>query len=71
MRKISFSLPDDVFAALDFLAAAKGKSRSEYARDATIAYMAKYPAKGVVADIVAARGTYPKNMTASGNSKGV
>ncbi|MEA3224359.1 MAG: ribbon-helix-helix protein, CopG family [Planctomycetota bacterium] len=67
MRAISFSLPEDIFAAIDFAAAARGKSRSEYARDATIAYLAKYPPKGVIADIVAVRGENPKNMTAYGN----
>ena len=66
---VSFSLPPDLFEALDFAAAAKGKTRSEYARDATIAYMTKYPPKGVVADIVAARAADPKNMTSGGNSQ--
>ena len=64
---ISFSLPEDIFAAINFAAAAKGKTRSEYSRDATIAYLTKYPPKGVIADIVRLRGTDPKNMTADGN----
>lgn len=64
---VSFSLPGDLFDALDFAAAAKGMSRSEYARAATIVYLTKYPPKGVIADIVALRGTDPKNMTSESN----
>jgi len=67
-RVISFSLPTDIFAAVDFAAAAKGKTRSEYARDATVAYLTKYPAKGIVADIVRSRRIDPKNMRADGNT---
>ena len=65
---VKFSLPADLFAALDFAAAAKGKSRSEYARDATVVYMTKYPPKGVIADIVLLRGNDPKNLTAESNT---
>lgn len=70
-RSVSFSLPPDLFEMLDFAAAAKGMSRSEYARGATIAHMQKYPAKGVIADLVASRGVDPKNMTAGGNCEEV
>ncbi len=66
-RTISFSLPEDVFAALDFQAQAKTKSRSEYARDATIAYMTSHPAKGVVAQIVERRSEKAQVLRADGN----
>lgn len=52
---VRFSLPDDVFALLDAQAKARCKTRSEYARDATVAYITNHPAKGVVAQIVAER----------------
>jgi len=66
-RTVSFSLPDDMFAALAFAAAARCKSRSEYARDATTAYLLKYPPKGMLAEIVRARAQTPKNVTAESN----
>ena len=66
-RAVSFSLPEDIFAMLDFEAAAKSKSRSEYARDATIAYMTAHPAKGVVAKIVALRGEKARVLRADGD----
>lgn len=68
-RTVSFSLPDDMSAALDFAAAARCKSRSEYARDATTAYLLKYPPKGMLANIVLSRDRTPKNMTAESNTE--
>jgi len=58
---VSFSLPPEVFALLDAQARAKCKSRSEYARDATIAYMTAHPQKGIVAQLVAANATGRKS----------
>ena len=69
-RTVRFSLPEDVFAQLDAEAAAKCKTRSEYARDATVAYMTQHPAKGVVAEIVGLRRTERKSYTVEDDSVG-
>ena len=59
---IRFTLPDDIGEKVEFEAASRAMTRSEYARTATIAYMSKYPSKGLVADIVAQRCTDPINI---------
>ena len=66
-RTVKFSLPEDVFALLEAQAKAKCKTRSEYARDATIAYMTNHPAKGVVAQVVELRCVGRSSYDLTGN----
>lgn len=66
---IRFTVPEDIGEALEYEAASRGMTRSEYARTATIAYMSKYPSKGVVAQIVASRRTDPRNLGSEGKSE--
>ena len=68
---VKFSLPDAVFALLDAQAAAKCKSRSEYARDATVAYMTNHPAKGVIAQLMGLRAVDPVGTTDNGKPQEV
>jgi len=69
MRTVKVSFPADVFEQLDREAAYRCKTRSEYARDAIVAYMTKYPAKGPVADLVRSRRVDPKNLGFGGNPR--
>ena len=62
MRRIEIRVPDDIGDRIDYEAECRAKSAPEYVRDAAIAYMTKYPAKGPVVQIVAARRTDPKNL---------
>lgn len=67
-RSISFSVPDDIYEAIEFAASAKWKSPSDYVKDATAAYLKKYPPNGILAQIVRSRANDPKIMTADSDS---
>lgn len=69
MRTVKVSFPADIFDRLTHEADARCKTRSEYVRDATIAYMTKYPAKGPIADLVRSRAVDPKNLGPESNSQ--
>ncbi len=67
-RTISFSVPDHIYEAIRFAAHCKWKSPSEYVKDATAAYLKKYPPNGLLRDIALLRGADPKNPRADGDS---
>lgn len=71
MRRIEFRVSDDIGEALQFQAACRDISVNEYAKAATLAYMAKYPAKGPLAQLVSARRADPKNLGSSANTEQV
>ncbi len=66
-RVISFSVPDHIYEAIRFAARCKWKTPSEYTKDATAAYLKKYPPNGLLRDIALLRGADPKNLRADGN----
>jgi len=68
-RVISFSVPDDIYDAIRFAAESKWKTPSEYVKDATAAYLKKYPPHGILAAIVQLRSIDPKNMTADSGTQ--
>lgn len=67
-HSISFSVPDHIYEAIVFAAECKWKTPSEYAKDATAAYIKKYPPNGLLRDIALLRGADPKIMTADSGS---
>ena len=69
--RFSFTVPDDIGQAIEFEAQARGMSRGEYVRAATLSYMSRYPSKGVLHHIVALRCTDPKALGSGGESQGV
>lgn len=54
MRKIKFSVSDVEYAAIAFEARAKGLTASAFVKTAVFAYVSKYPAKGIMAEIAKA-----------------
>ena len=64
MRKIKFSVSDVEYAAIAFEARAKGYTVSQYIKGAVFSHIAKYPAKGIMAEI--AREYGPDKKTATG-----
>lgn len=51
MKTIKFSVSDVEYAAIAFEARAKGLTASAFVKTAVFAYVSKYPAKGLMAEI--------------------